>query len=316
MNIKVETYKNWIHIFNRNRLNEEEGCWFIYVPQNIRNHDKDIVRKMKDLVNEHGFIRCDIELNYYDTIRIFTTCDRFEIYNAKKAIIESLGVDIRNMYWVSMEESSNFRSNNGWLRHLNTFFSNYREEDAIKQKNKGKSRYREEKQLKFEELRLNIYQYTLEDRLMDRKSITIRPIFGNVNYDIDPQFVFVLMPFGEEYSDGLYGAIKELCKEVSLKVMRADDFMNPGVIMEDIWEGIQKAGIIIADITTHNPNVFYELGIAHTIGKEVILIRGVKGEKSPFDIISRRYLEYNHMNMYEFKSKLKPVLDNYIDTIK
>ena len=149
---------------------------------------------------------------------------------------------------------------------------------------------------------------------MDRKSINVRPIFGSVNYEINPAFVFVLMPFGEDFSDGLYGAIKELCADLPLNIKRADDFMNPGVIMEDIWNSIQQAGLIIADITKHNPNVFYELGIAHTIGKEVILLRGINGEKSPFDIISRRYLEYNPLNMSEFKVKLKPYILNYLNS--
>ena len=63
--------------------------------------------------------------------------------------------------------------------------------------------------------------------------------------------------------------------------------------MIGIWRSINEARIVIADITGGNPNVFYEIGIAHTIGKDVILISQDIGEKDiPFDIHARRVIDY------------------------
>jgi nucleoside 2-deoxyribosyltransferase len=59
----------------------------------------------------------------------------------------------------------------------------------------------------------------------------------------------------------------------------------------DIWKGILKARIVIADITDRNPNVFYELGIAHTLGKPVILLTQ-KLTDIPFDLNRFRHIVY------------------------
>lgn len=61
--------------------------------------------------------------------------------------------------------------------------------------------------------------------------------------------------------------------------------------MHDIWSAIFLADWIIADCTGRNPNVFYEIGIAHTVGKRVILI--TQDEKDvPFDVRHIRYFNY------------------------
>ena len=54
--------------------------------------------------------------------------------------------------------------------------------------------------------------------------------------------------------------------------MRADDIYDNRPIIEDVWRCTNEARILIAELTGRNPNVFYETGIAHTVGKEVILI--------------------------------------------
>lgn len=76
-------------------------------------------------------------------------------------------------------------------------------------------------------------------------------------------------------------------------MIRADNLFEPSVIIDDIWREINKAEIVIADISIHNANVFYEIGIAHTLGKRVILIRKDDGQDAPFDIKLWRYYNYN-----------------------
>ena len=123
INIEVKTYNNWIHINNRSRTDEFDGCWFGYLPQNIRNHDRKIVEKLKEITQSYGFIKCEVEEHYYDTIRIYTTCKRDEIYVAKNVLNKVLNVSEENMFWVSEEESKQFKSGDGWLKHLNNFFA-------------------------------------------------------------------------------------------------------------------------------------------------------------------------------------------------
>ena len=83
--------------------------------------------------------------------------------------------------------------------------------------------------------------------------------------------------------------------------------------MEDIWKGINIANIIIADITNRNPNVFYELGIAHTLGKKIILLtQNIKD--IPFDLNRYRFICYeNKINSYRsLETKLKDMIREII----
>ena len=82
--------------------------------------------------------------------------------------------------------------------------------------------------------------------------------------------------------------------------------------MEDVWKGINEANIVIADITNRNPNVFYELGIAHTLGKKVILLTQ-HIEDIPFDLKRYRIIEYeDNIDGYD---KLEIGLKNTISEI-
>jgi len=81
--------------------------------------------------------------------------------------------------------------------------------------------------------------------------------------------------------------------------------------VSDIWQLINKAGLIIADITIHNANVYYELGIAHALGKETVLIRRLNGDKTPLDIVLWRYFEYDPQKTSEFADTLAKIFGNY-----
>lgn len=74
-------------------------------------------------------------------------------------------------------------------------------------------------------------------------------------------------------------------------IYRCTDDLFGNDIMQDIWEGICSAGLIIADLTTRNPNVFYELGLAHTLGKDFLLITQDLADL-PFDLRRFRCVEY------------------------
>jgi hypothetical protein len=81
--------------------------------------------------------------------------------------------------------------------------------------------------------------------------------------------------------------------EFSLVCERGDDVFGSNVVMEDIITSIKKSHLIIADLTRKNPNVFYEVGIAHTLGKQVLLL-AQSIDDVPFDLRHRRVLLYQY----------------------
>ena len=76
--------------------------------------------------------------------------------------------------------------------------------------------------------------------------------------------------------------------------------------MDEVWQTIYESKIIIADCSGKNPNVFYEIGIAHTIGKPVILITNNRSD-IPFDLSHIRYIVYDFTprGMKEFEKALR-----------
>ena len=73
--------------------------------------------------------------------------------------------------------------------------------------------------------------------------------------------------------------------------MRGDDLFSPTDILEDIWQSINAADFVIADITGRNPNVLYELGIAHTLAKPVLIL-SKEAADIPIDLATRRVILY------------------------
>jgi len=73
--------------------------------------------------------------------------------------------------------------------------------------------------------------------------------------------------------------------------VRGDDLFTPTDILEDIWQAINSADFVIADITGRNPNVLYELGIAHTLAKPVLIL-SKQADDIPIDLATRRVILY------------------------
>jgi hypothetical protein len=99
------------------------------------------------------------------------------------------------------------------------------------------------------------------------------------------------MPFASEFKDVYEDAIAKAANSLSLTAIRADDVFSGSRIMQDVWHGICQAGIVVADCTTRNPNVFYEIGLAHAFGKPVALISQT-ADDIPVDLRHYKYLLY------------------------
>ena len=122
--------------------------------------------------------------------------------------------------------------------------------------------------------------------------VRLNPIFQGREFLIDEQLVFVLSPFGEPFDTIYHDHIKPTVEAIGgLRCLRADDIYDNRPIIEDIWRYTNQARILIAELTERNPNVFYETGIAHTVGKEVILITQSM-EDVPFDLKHLRCIVY------------------------
>lgn len=122
-------------------------------------------------------------------------------------------------------------------------------------------------------------------------SSVVHPLFGQVLNETS--HVYVIMPFRSDldpvYETAIYPAVSGL----GYACLRGDGHLSTHEIMRDVWHGICRSHVVIADLTGRNPNVFYELGIAHTIGKPVILICA-DHEDVPFDLRHLRHIQYSN----------------------
>jgi hypothetical protein len=104
-------------------------------------------------------------------------------------------------------------------------------------------------------------------------------------------FVFVLMPFDKKFDDVYKFGIKEACKGAGAYSERLDEQIFAESMLDRIYVQINKADLLIADMTGRNPNVFYEVGYAHALGKRVILLTQETGD-IPFDLQHRQHIVY------------------------
>ncbi len=150
-----------------------------------------------------------------------------------------------------------------------------------------------EPQVLEEVLAINRQILTLISQSASRGSRQKPSLFSDVNIVEDPKLCFVLMPFGPRWSRPLFDRhITPVCADEKLNPIRADDIYGVRGIMQDVWIYINQARIIIADLTTRNPNVFYEVGLAHALSKDVILITQTMDDV-PFDLRGVRCVVYS-----------------------
>src|SRR3954462_1312700 len=104
-------------------------------------------------------------------------------------------------------------------------------------------------------------------------------------------FAFVLMPFDESFRDVYDLGIKSACKDAGAYCERVDEQIFVESILDRVYNQIAKADIVIAEMTGRNPNVFYEVGYAHALNKQVILLTQ-KSDDIPFDLKHYPHIVY------------------------
>lgn len=106
------------------------------------------------------------------------------------------------------------------------------------------------------------------------------------------EICITIMPFGGWFDTYYEDVFCPGIKDAGLIPRRADDIYRPGTIVHDIWNLTKKAKVVLADLTGKNPNVFYELGLAHALAKPAILVTESL-EDIPFDLRALRIVEYD-----------------------
>lgn len=104
---------------------------------------------------------------------------------------------------------------------------------------------------------------------------------------------FILCPFGSPFDEICSDHILPILRKIDIEAKRADSLYTPSPIIEDIWREIEEATFLVADMTDRNPNVFYELGVAHALDKPVVLICQ-RLEDVPFDLKTLRTIVYSY----------------------
>ncbi len=146
---------------------------------------------------------------------------------------------------------------------------------------------------------------------------------SEVSYD---KICFYITPIGEEgteqrkHSDMLLEClVSPVLEEFGLKAVRADQIDKPGIITNQILDYIIKSKMVIADLSYHNPNVFYELAVRHMRGLPAIHLSRAS-DKIPFDIGNFRTITLDMSDLYSFvpqmetyKSQISSQLRNLLE---
>lgn len=126
-------------------------------------------------------------------------------------------------------------------------------------------------------------------------------------------FAFVLMPFKpQEFDQKIYSDVIKptVEKELGICCIRSDEETKPGVINNQIYTMIRRAKLIIAETTSRNPNVFYEVGMAHAFNKDVFIFNNSINKELPFDIITNRAVFYD-----DYEDLKKKIVENLKDHV-
>jgi len=153
---------------------------------------------------------------------------------------------------------------------------------------------------------VDLYRVLLRNTQQRRQRPTV---FQLTDYEnIEPTLVSVMMPFDLAFN-AVYATLQQAAKAAGLRCRRADDIWENPAIIQDVVSLIDRSKVVICDCTGRNPNVFYEIGIAHTLGREVILITQADAD-IPFDLRHLRYVRYlnNGEGLQTLRERLQPRL--------
>jgi hypothetical protein len=140
---------------------------------------------------------------------------------------------------------------------------------------------------------------------------------------------FFITPIGDSDSpirkhadEILNNYLMPIGQELSVQIVRGDSSTQPGSIMRQVVEWISQCSVVVADLTGFNPNVMYELALAHSFRKPTVLIqRTASNDRLPFDVVQERIIQFDpsltvdrERARIELKSQMQACLNGGIDT--
>ena len=147
------------------------------------------------------------------------------------------------------------------------------------------------------------------------RSPTLKKLERSVKVDSGDS-CFVMMPFASPLGEYYSKIYKPAIEKAGLRAVRADtDIFGTGKIIDQIWSGINAAKVLVAELTTRNPNVFYELGLAHALAKPVVLIFSNETDV-PFDLKHIRVIYYDMTDPFWGNKLLDKVAENILSAIE
>ncbi len=127
---------------------------------------------------------------------------------------------------------------------------------------------------------------------------------------------FVMMPFAEPLGGYYASMYQPAIEKAKLKAVRADaEIFGTGKIIDQIWTGIRGARVLVAELTGRNPNVLYELGLAHALRKPVVLVSSNR-EDVPFDVQHVRVIYYDTRDPFWGTKLIDKVAENILSALK
>lgn len=146
-----------------------------------------------------------------------------------------------------------------------------------------------------------------------RRIVRVNPIFQGRNFILEPDLCFVLMEFNAPYTEIYDSLIRPTVEGEGFRCLKSDDIFATTSVIEDIWANINKASLIIAEISSNNPNVMYELGVCHTVGKNVMMLTQ-HPDAIPFNF--RHMRAYPYVNDIPGSDDLKKNIASVIQYVK
>ncbi|WP_246717947.1 hypothetical protein [Rhizobium sp. BK060] len=142
-----------------------------------------------------------------------------------------------------------------------------------------------------------------------REPMQVSPkVFETPVQPVDRRLVAVMMPFTAGF-DRVYSAISQAAESAGLHAQKANDIWEHSVLIQEIFSLIYRSHVVVCDFSGKNPNVFYEAGIAHMLGRHVVPITQ-HHDDVPFDLRHHRYIQYlnNGEGLATLASQLSPRL--------
>ena len=140
-----------------------------------------------------------------------------------------------------------------------------------------------------------------------------RRIDGATEVQVDRSRVFCVMPFSEPWSDGVWNqCIEPAIAAAGLRAKRGDTTLRTGRLIHNVWNEILESGCVVADLSSPNPNVYYELGMAQGLGRDVFVMVQ-QGVVLPADLKGAHYLEYALRDLPVAMLDLRAKLDAWRD---